>query len=148
MRLFVAQRCHSAPVTVLQWCHYPHLRVVTRRGSVTHPRSLSGQAGHWGHSLHLPPPQLTAYLLCTDFSPRAPQPGPGTSLQANRSRSISQLSLPTRDCSTAASAARHRPTPSSGSLTCYVDHDAADFGNAAGFHFARVVAVVLHRGHH
>lgn len=44
-------------------------------------------------------------------------------------------------------ASPHRPTPSS-DPTCDVDHDAADFGYATGFHFARVVAVVFRRGHH
>ena len=39
------------------------------------------------------------------------------------------------------------PTPSS-NPTCDVDHNAADFGYATGFHFAHVVAVVLCRGHH
>lgn len=32
--------------------------------------------------------------------------------------------------------------------TCNVDHDAADLGDVSGFHFARIVAIVLHQGHY
>lgn len=66
---------------------------------------------------------------------------------SDRREQKNQLSLPGPDSSTETSRARHRPTPSS-HPTCDVDHDAADFGYATGFHFARVVAVVLRRGHH
>lgn len=59
-----------------------------------------------------------------------------------------QLSLATLDSSTYVSWACHMPTASSSSPTCDVDHDAGDLGYPTGFHFACVVAVVFHHGHH
>lgn len=39
MRPFMAGWCPLVLVRVLEGCHYPHLRVVARRRSITHPRS-------------------------------------------------------------------------------------------------------------
>ena len=58
------------------------------------------------------------------------------------------LSLAILDSSTVAAWVYHIHTSSRSSPTCYVDHDAADLGYPAGFHFARVVATMLHHGHH
>ena len=149
MRPFMAGWCHLVLVRVLEGCHYPHLRVVARRRSITHPRSQR----YWVAGLGSDATTCTLNhhserLTCSVLTFPHQHHGPAWAHSFRPAGAKDQLSLSILDFSTAASWARHMPTPSSSSPTCYVDHDAADLGYAAGFHFARVVAVVLHRGHH